>query len=269
MYGHRKVFKGCTNYVMISVFDKDVNRAYFGDVYIVNHNEANIRLSSIDDLCVNGKFYFTTNGIDRIREILEYDGQQYVQVKNGFATLNDKVFMGEDVKDIDFYTIKCYKATSGKECQVFYPYDEDGKMVDLDELMCSSLSVVDWLARHKDELFKPGKNNDCWWGFGRTQAINDVFNTRRVAVTNLIKDADGIRMKELKDGEGIFSGFYVLLKKDSGPSAEWIMNTIKSQGFLDYVKTIGTFKSGGYYTFTSKDLMQYLNFEISRAAATP
>lgn len=264
VYGHRKVFKGCTNYVMITEFVKGISRAYFGDVFVTNHNEKNVKLLNINDLCSNGKFYFTTSGIGNLREILEYDGEEYVQVKNGFATLNDKVFMGEDVKDVDFYTIKCYKATTGGEYDLFYPYDEDGKMVDLNELMCSSTGVVDWLAKHMGELWKVGKNDDCWWGFGRTQAINDVFNTRRVAVTNLIKNVDGIRVKELKDGEGIFSGFYVLLNKDNGPSAEWIMEAIKSQDFVEYVKCIGTFKSGGYYTYTSKDLARYLNYKISK-----
>ncbi len=34
------------------------------------------------------------------------------------------------------------------------------------------------------------------------------------------------------------------------------------EGFLDYVKLLKKYKSGGYYTFNSKDLELYLNFKL-------
>ena len=60
-------------------------------------------------------------------------GYPYVSVKNGFATLADKVFIG----DFDFTegTIDILKASTGKWSKCIYPYDKKGKPLLLKDFM--------------------------------------------------------------------------------------------------------------------------------------
>lgn len=43
---------------------------------------------------------------------------------------------------------------------------------------------------------------------------------------------------------------------------EW-MNYLYNDEFVNYVKALGRYKNGGYYTFTSKDLQNFLNYKMN------
>lgn len=45
---------------------------------------------------------------------------------------------------------------------------------------------------------------------------------------------------------------------------EVLESIIKSDDFITYLKILKHYKSGGYYTYTSKDLEQFINYKISQ-----
>ena len=55
-------------------------------------------------------------------------------------------------------------------------------------------------------------------------------------------------------GTGVYGGLYILCED------EHQLDCLKTEGFLNYVKSLRKYKSGGYYTFSSKDLENYLNW---------
>ena len=60
---------------------------------------------------------------------------------------------------------------------------------------------------------------------------------------------------------GVYSGFYIPLYDTYDDKAEYkIMKYIQNKEFVNYVKAIGKYKNGGYYTFSSKDLEAWLNY---------
>lgn len=67
-------------------------------------------------------------------------------------------------------------------------------------------------------------------------------------------------MIEVPSGQGVYSGLYIL----SDVPFEVIESIIRSDDFIDYLKILKHYKSGGYYTYSSKDLEQYINYKLSQ-----
>ena len=181
-------------------------------------------------------------------------------VKNGFATLADGVFIG----NIPFeqYTIDIIKASTGKWQKAFYPYDKAGKPLPKAELFAEE-AISEYLNAHKEELLK-GKSEEekpLWYLYGRTQALKDVF-CDKISINTIIKDKESLKIHSVKSSCGVYSGLYILTKvpyKD-------ICDILTGDDFIQYVKALKKYKSGGYYTFNTKDLEQYLNYTIGQYA---
>ena len=178
-------------------------------------------------------------------------------MKNGFATLADKVFIG----DFDFNegTIEILKASTGKWSKCIYPYDNMGKPLPLDffkenqEAYLHLLDNVEKLSKGRDI-----EGDQYWYLFGRTQALKDV-SKMKYAINTIIKDRNSIKLEKVPEGKGLYSGLYILTDIEF----EEIQELIYSIDFIDYIKLLKNYKSGGYYTFASKDLEQYLNYKLS------
>lgn len=105
--------------------------------------------------------------------------------------------------------------------------------------------------------------NCAWYLYGRSQAIRDV-KYNKIAINNLIRNVDDIIMDFLINiddkQEGVYSGYYIPVYENYNGNLMSILRTIKTQDFIDYVKAVGKYKNGGYYTFSSKELELWLNF---------
>lgn len=206
------------------------------------------------NICDN--FYFSTKAtLKRLKKILEFiPFGSTINVKNGFATLADKVFIG----NFDFeskHIIKVLKVSTGKWYQCIFPYNKNGKLISLKELEADN-SLYEYMLSQKENLVKrdtePGSD---WYGFGRTQAINDV-KYDRIGINSLYKDIPDVKVTELPAGTGCYSGLYIM----SEFSFDEICKALKNKEYIEYISMLGKYKSGGYYTCSSKDIKQYLNY---------
>jgi adenine-specific DNA-methyltransferase len=59
--------------------------------------------------------------------------------------------------------------------------------------------------------------------------------------------------------DGVYSGLYILTEIEF----EIIKQIICSEHFIEYIRLLKNYKSGGYFTFSSKDLEQYLNYQLT------
>ena len=166
----------------------------------------------------------------------------------------DKVFIG----NFDFeskHIIKVLKVSTGKWYQCIFPYNKNGKLISLKELEADN-SLYEYMLSQKENLVKrdtePGSD---WYGFGRTQAINDV-KYDRIGINSLYKDIPDVKVTELPAGTGCYSGLYIM----SEFSFDEICKALKNKEYIEYISMLGKYKSGGYYTCSSKDIKQYLNY---------
>jgi len=208
------------------------------------------------DFHIDGNLYFSKKNILlKLKNILLFFSLgSTISVKNGFATLADKVFIGK----FDFdskYLIDILKISTGKWSKCFYPYDENGKLIPLDEIKKDKL-LYDYLLSQKENLLKrDAEDTSAWYSFGRTQAINDV-QKERIAVNSLYCDKEDVKINFLPKGTGAYSGLYIVCDF----SISQIKQALINDDFIDYVSMLGKYKSGGYYTCSSKDIKKYLDY---------
>lgn len=250
-----------TTYTLISRFKKSPSEKQFDYyTYDTEKNEGKFQARlSLDEINIGGNFYLAhKDKLQEIKRIKSGHHYKYVSVKNGFATLADKVFIG----DFDFSdgTIDILKASTGKWSKCIYPYDGNGKPLTIKQFS-KHKQAFDYLTAHKDQL---SKNRDIdgdefWYLFGRTQALNDVSRTK-YAVNTIIKDIESIKLEIVETGKGVYSGLYIL----TDIAFDEIREIVFSDEFIGYIKMLKNYKSGGYYTFTSKDLEQFLNYKLTQ-----
>ena len=277
-----KLFDDATTFTCITIIDN--NRSFDDDNIVVYHGNFNDLTNKkqyctvVDkhDIYVSEKIL--TNLKDEvIRNIIDYEIKDYDKrfiVKNGLATLKDKLFiLDPDDKDanVDIYVdlycneiIDCVKASKGEFKYIIYPYDDSGKPLLYDNLCLYVRSLLERRAERLDI----DMTQENWYLYGRTQAIKDV-NKYRVSCNNLIRDKNDVILRELPAKTAVYSGFYIIRngmlqnRKEMKLLYQQVDDALKTNLFANYVKSIGKSKNGGYYTFSTKDLEQFLNYFYS------
>jgi adenine-specific DNA-methyltransferase len=229
--------------------------------YDYNENTLNPEKTSelsYEDFYVNGSFVFgQKKALLNLKKITCYTGNNAeCEVKNGFATLCDDFFIGD--YDFSEFTIPVIKASTGKKKKCLYPYDKNGKLLPYERL-----TADDNIKKHYEQYIEKLKSRSfdksgSWYGFGRSQGINDVYKTK-YAVNALIRDYNDIKLSVCPPGTGVYSGLYILSNRTL-PELESILRT---EDFISYIAMLGKYKNGGYYTFSSKDLKLYINYKFA------
>jgi adenine-specific DNA-methyltransferase len=215
---------------------------------------------------IDGKIYLTDkNTLKILKEINNVDKKKKnrIRVKNGFATLNDKFFIIDDYVEKygseDANMLSVTKASNGEKHYFFYPYDKEGNpmsLLDIDE------KLVEYM-RDKSFDYDVDLENCAWYLYGRSQAIRDV-KYNKIVVNNVVRNVDDIKTEILinfKDSQnGVYSGYYIPLYEYDCIKIDKILKLIENKKFVQYVKAVGKYKNGGYYTFSSKELELWLNY---------
>lgn len=266
-YGHYKVFEGINTYTCITLLSKTPKT---NSMFICNRNTSETELhfiltmENLEDCMIDGKIYLTDEiTLEILSDISKIDkkDENRIRVKNGFATLNDKFFIIDDYpnkKDKNIITV--YKASNGETHYFFYPYDENGKPMSLIEI---NSELVEFM-RNKAIGMEVDIENPAWYLYGRTQALNDV-KYKKISINNLIRNADDVKICFLVNDDdrqyGVYSGYYIPIYNEY--MADKIMDVIHyylSDDFVEYIKAVGKYKNGGYYTFSSKELEMWFNY---------
>lgn len=255
---HHQPFKNITTYTAIISLNK-VKSDNLTD-YKVLDNNLNPRLISklrSKDFFIDKKYYFAEKDkLTEFKKIIDTDiKNKDIQVKNGFATLADSVFLQKKFEFDSRYKKKCLKVSTMTWYEMLFPY-ENGTVVDFDDF---EEPLKKYLLGHKDKLeTRSLDKNTKWYAFGRTQAIND-FEVEKIAINSLYKNIENIKIKKLNSGEGAYSGLYITGEVE----LDLVNKILKNEAFLDYVSMLGKYKSGGYYTLSTSDLKKFIIYKLS------
>jgi len=262
--GHFQPFK-TTTYTLISLFRKGRRGPDF-EYYAydpVRQRKRFVDRIPFDEAHISGNFYLSDRETLRtLRATIDSGCAGHVAVKNGFATLADKVFISSSFP-FEEHVIPVLKASTGKWLKAFFPYDSAGRPLSAEKLF-SIPAIRGYLTERKAELLKNRSEEDDpgWYLFGRTQSIKDVF-ADKYAINTCIKDVKSVKFNRVGAGRGLYSGLYIL----SDVPFDRLSEIILSEDFIQYVASLKKYKSGGYYTFNSKDLEIYLNYRIQQKSA--
>ena len=249
---HTQVFNAIT-YTAIILLSQEKNNC----IEYKNYETQKIETLKYSDFYIDGNFYFSNaNNLQKIKNILfRQPEKNIIDVKNGFATLCDSFFIGNF--DFEEYTIPVIKSSTGVVAQCFYPYDKNGKYIPFDELI-KVPKIKDYYFQNAERLKSRSlENKNIWHIFGRSQGILDTWKNK-YAINALIRNVDDIKLTPCPAGMGSYSGLYILTEL----SFNEIKDILWQQEFVDYIQSLGKYKQGGYYTFSSKDLLKYLDYKI-------
>lgn len=257
-FGHYQVFDNATTYTAIVVIGTD--RALGIDVWKFDESGGAGSLSmpgtSLENLWCRGKFY--PHGTSSIQAILDGKWDEMdspIKVRNGYATLCDKAYVVSGDEEIDGYVIDVVKASRGKRGRIIYPYDDEGNLIPIDEIRQTVPKTYERLRSWKEKLLARNKvDTSKWWGYGRSQGIVDTY-ADKVTAQSIVQPGRAVVTTEAPAGCGVYSGLYVL-----GMSRQDIDSALADPAFMEYVRALAKYKSGGYYTFSGKELQRYLRW---------
>ncbi|WP_238523092.1 Eco57I restriction-modification methylase domain-containing protein [Mycoplasma crocodyli] len=259
-YKHYQVFESVSTYTTILKLDKnntDENINYF------SYNDHNQQYDFIDkleynDFFINNSFYFQKKEkLVIFKKIINCNiKQNNINVKNGFATLCDDIFIKDHFEFKSKHIFNVLKSSRKKWKKIIFPYNKEGALITFE---CLEKELQDYLTINKDRLlnrsFDKGQNK--WYAFGRSQAINDFWK-EKISINNLIKTKENLKIELLKSGEGVYSGLYIIGNFD----LDKIKQILISDEFIEYISLISKYKANGYYTFSSSDLKKYLVYKL-------
>lgn len=252
----------CTTYTTVVILKKDKNNNKMNYYQFDEKNQIPYFVENLspNDYYISGNFYFSKKeNLNLLKKIFFNKKHCCISVKNGYATLCDSVFINE----FDFssnYIIPVIKASKGIKKKIIYPYTTNGLLVSEKEISGDTL-LYNYLLDNKEKLLKRSseKNNELYWyAFGRSQAINDTFKDK-IAINTLIRDENDLKIIKAPAGTGVYSGLYLV---GDGLKFEKIEKMLNSKEFAVYVSLLSKYKSGGYYTFSSKDIKAYLDYKM-------
>ena len=259
---HFQAFDRITTYTLISHFKKSYSNSKF-DYYVYNSKNNScdfVEALELQDVYIDSYFYLgRKKDLETLYKIKTTKCTKYLSVKNGFATLADSVFIGDDIPESPI-TIRVVKGSTGKWYKCLFPYDHNGKPLS-EEKIFECENVKNHLLANKTALLKGRAEYSGWYLFGRTQALADVYRSK-LSINSLVRTKKDLKLIELNSGEGMYSCLYAI----TDLSIPWqdIKDIVKSEEFIDYVKLLKKYKSGGYYTFNSKDVEQYINYHLAK-----
>ncbi len=248
-----------TTYTAITLLENGHDAKQF--TYGVYDGPQKVRI--IDELAYDDAFFDDAlflgdkNTLRQFKAMKTADVPSRVEVKNGFATLADDVFVSDEFPFDDF-VIPVIKASTGKWRKGFYPYDSNGKPM-LRNRIFSCAAVAEYLHSNKEALLKGRSEAKChdWYLYGRTQALKDVW-VNKYSINTVIKDVSSIKINAVPGGAGVYSGLYIV---SDVPEAK-LREVLECSDFIKYISVLKKYKSGGYYTFNSRELKQYLNYKL-------
>ena len=226
-----------------------------------NHIPYYVETLSSDEFYISGNFYFATKrDLSLLKNIFFNSGHCDAEVKNGYATLCDNVFIGDFDFDSD-YIIPVVKASRGEFKKIIYPYDRNGKLISETELK-SCHALYNYLLANKTVLLNRSsekKKDTLWYAFGRSQAINDTYKDK-IVINALLRTSADLKIVNAPAGTGVYSGLYIT---SDTIDITVIKKCLLSDEFSIYISLLGKYKSGGYYTFSSKDIKAYLDYKLA------
>ena len=242
-FAHEKIFDKITTYSLISSFVKGKKHEFIDISEFKNGSYAEFRQVRYEDLFLESKAHELFLGEAKFKAILNL---KPLSVKNGFATLCDEFFFG-DFAGQDYPKIRAYKASNGKWYECIYPYDELGRFVRPKGAVLSRYQAYEMRLKKRD------LRGASWFEFGRSQGLKDTHR-RKIAFNTLIKELKDLRIGEVRAGEGVFGGLYIT----SDLPLKDFEKALRNDEFLRFVRSLGKYKNGGYYTFSSADLGRFL-----------
>jgi len=272
-----KIFKNFSTYTAITIINFFENKSYFEYKELVNGKIQKINEIKYKDLNDKDWSFASKEDMEFIKKLYSNTNKKisdFFNVKYGFATLRDKIFIGDiedEKKDLVLFNNHwiekkiLYKVVKGTTYKgklsgikyIIFPYKKvDNRFIPIpeEELKKDYPHTYNYLLKNKKELLKRDIDKGAfWYEFGRSQGVQSCHN-EKIVISTLMKN--GIKYYFLDKNTFVYSGIFIIKKKKE---YDWkiIESILSSEEFKRYIRITGKDFSGGYKSITSKQIKYY------------
>ena len=230
-FKEKKVFTNASVYCCITVFDKTpkTNLIYNGNII------------PYESIITNYSLFNLNSSENTLKNICK--------IRNGIATLRDKVFIKKD----RLYDEPCWKQiTNGPNVNyIIYPYRCD-KIIPEVEFQTENPLTYQYLLENKEELSKRDKGNKsypAWYAYGRSQSIR--YSSKKCVYIPCFLEPSTIPAN-LFEYENMLHSSCLCLEPNDENDIDLIKNIIISN--IDYIKNNSSKRSAGWINLSSSVL---------------
>ena len=273
-----KIFENFSTYTAITIIDFNNQKDFFVYKELLNNQIKEVNKIKFRDLDDTNWSFSNKENMEFLLSLynnINYKISDFFEVQYGFATLRDKIFIGNitDKKNnlvlfnhnywIEHSILKkivkgsTYKGNESDIKYILFPYKKvNNKFIPFgeEELKTKFPCAYEYLLSNKEELLKRDRDkNTNWYEFGRSQGIQKS-NNEKIVLGTLIKDK--INFYLLLEDIYVYSGIFITKKR---PEYNWnpIKNILKSDKFKRYIMIKGKDFSGGYKSITTKLIKEF------------
>ena len=76
----------------------------------------------------------------------------------------------------------------------------------------------------------------------------------------MLRNESDFKFTKAPPGTGVYGGLYIT---SNTISLDDISSALKTEEFMSYITLLSKYKSGGYYTFSSKDVKRFLDYKFA------
>jgi adenine-specific DNA-methyltransferase len=267
-----KIFKDFATYTAITIIDFNNSKNYFSYKELINNTIKEVNQIKFDDLDDKNWSLSSKEDMLFLKKLYEntfYKVSDFFEVQYGFATLRDKIFIGDimDEKNnlvlFNNYWIEKnilkkivkgsrFKGNKTEIKYIIFPYKKINNCfypIEEDKLKKNYPYANNYLLAHKEELLKRDRDkNTNWYEFGRSQGIQNCHK-EKIVVSSLMKDKVNFHL--LDENVYVYSGIFITKKN---PEYIWdmIINILNSDDFKKYISIKGKDFASGYKSITTK-----------------
>lgn len=275
-FGSEKIFNAST-YNAIVVLDKNHQKSIF-EYYTYKNNKVDF----VDNLDLNNfkesLWCFDSNAnIEFVEEVT--NGEDLIgkiaNVQYALATLRDKIYISENIKELDDKNLLFNGHAIEKDllrpiikgstydgleikAKIIFPYKKDKEnkwiVIEEEEMKVKYPNAYNYFVIHKEELLKRDIDSGylAWYQFGRSQGLQNIDKCK-LSVKTIIKiDSKIVKTYTIPDNVFVYSGIFI-----TGDNLELIKETIESEKFYRYAIITGKDLRGGYKTISSKIIKRF------------
>jgi len=272
-----KIFENFSTYTTITIIDFNNQKDYFEYKELVNNQIKTVNKIKFKDLDDKSWSFSSKENMEFLSNLynnVDYKISDFFEVQYGFATLRDKIFIGNITDKKDNLVLfnnhwiensilkKIVKGSTykGKETDIKYilfPYKKvNDRFIPFEEeeLKNNFPFAYKYLLTHKEELLKRDRDkNTNWYEFGRSQGIQ-TCNNKKIVLGTLIKDK--INFYFLPKDIYVYSGIFII-RKDKSSDWRILTDILESEEFKRYIMIKGKDFSGGYKSLTTNLIKEF------------
>lgn len=268
-YGTKKIFNNADTYTAITYFNMSKTDSNFS--YTLYENDKSTKFNvDLNNLKDSKMWIFKNSKGERLGD--------YVNISVGIATLCDKAFLMEKIKEIDDdiwlvnnkivgeieiekdILVPIMKISKMKTSYILFPYFLDNnkyKIINEETLINKYPKAYKHLCNvkpHLDKRDKGKENKVAWYAYGRGQGINIV--DKKILFSGM---SDKPNFIYNEDKTLLYSGYYITLKEKCPYTYNELIGLLNSEKMREFVAYSSGDFSGGYKSY-KKSIIE--NFKL-------